>query len=498
MRSVPRVQVVALLVGLAVLSAFVGLLVTRLEGTWLLAVVVGAIALGLVFVDYRVGVVCLTVMLPWIWSPFVPQTYGFSLINFLVFASMASLFLRRAFGRGQTVWPPHELLWCYFLPIGIALMIAWPNLPIGEMNFPGRLAGGVADSSYAPVMFLKVKIIKPMFFVLYAFVLANAVRDSKKPERFLLAFGLSAVIPSLAIIGEVLGGVDVNDRDHFLSGLGMQVNEYGTLLGLATGPLLFMWAGAGPRLARLAAGAAFCITSVALLMTGSRGALIAYVVVAVVWLIRRRRFTDLLFVLAAVVILAAVIPEAAQDRLVMGLDNPQASLANKSDDPLTKGRVAVWEALAPEFFKSPLWGNGLSSTGWNAAVSVGRLYVGHPHNLPLTIALDLGILGGTAILYLFYKFARAMFRLSREPSLSPLMRDYFMGAFAAYLGMLCASITGGAYIPHPEQTFLWFSLGFSFAYWKLAQVRSRPAARRPFGVGVKWAEGLRIGPGQRR
>jgi O-antigen ligase len=498
MRSVSRVQVLALLVGFAVLSAFVGLLVTRLEVTWLLAVLLGAIALALVFVDYRVGVVCLTVMLPWIWSPFVPQTYGFSLVNFLVFASMASLFLQRAVGRGQTVWLPHEMLWCYLLPIAFAAIIAWPNLPIGEMNFPARLAGGVAESTYAPVTFLKVKIIKPMFFLLYAFVLANAVRDSKRPERFFLAFGLSAVIPALAIIREVLGGVDVNDRDHFLSGLGMQVNEYGTLLGIAAGPLLFIWAGTGPRRARVAAGLAFCIASVALLMTGSRGALIAYVVIVAVWLIRRRKFTDLLFVMAALVILAAVIPEAAQDRLVMGIDNPEASIASKGDDPLTKGRVAVWAALAPEFFKSPLWGNGLSSTGWNSAVSVGRLYVGHPHNLPLTIALDLGILGGSAILYLFYKFARTMFRLSREPSLSPLMRDYFIGAFAAYLGMLCASVTGGSYTPHPEQTFLWFSLGFVFAYWKLAQSRPSPTARKPYGIGVKWAEGPRIGPGDRR
>jgi O-antigen ligase len=498
MRSVSRAQVLALLVGFAVLSAFVGLLVTRLEVTWLLAVVLGAIALGLVFVDYRVGVVCLTVMLPWIWSPFVPQTYGFSLVNFLVFASMASLFLRRAFGRGQIVWLPQEMLWCYLLPIGVALMIAWPNLPIGEMNFPARLAGGVAESSYAPVTFLKGKIIKPMFFVMYSFVLANAVRDTEKPERFLLAFGVSAVIPALAIIGEVLGGVNVNDRDRFLSGLGLQVNEYGTLLGLAAGPLLFILAGTGPRLARFAAGVAFGITSAALLMTGSRGALIAYLVIVVVWLIRRRKFSDLLFVLLAFAVLAMVVPEAAQNRLVMGLDDVGATTGQNRDDPLTKGRVAVWAALAPEFFKSPVWGNGLSSTGWNAAVSVGRLYVGHPHNLPLTIVLDLGIVGGAAILYLFYKFARTMFRLSREPSLSPLMRDYFMGAFAAYLGMLCASITGGTYIPHPEQTFLWFSLGLSFAYWKLAQKRLSPVAGKPYGIGVKWADGLRAGPGGRR
>ena len=499
MRSVSRVQALALLVAIAGLSAYVGLLVTRLDIAWLFAIVLGAIGLALVFVDYRVGVVCLTVMLPWIWSPFVPQTSGFSLINFLVFASMASLFLRRAFGKGQTTRLPHEMWWCYLLPIGLAAVIAWPHLSIGEMNFPSRLgAAGVVESAYAPVTFLKVKIIKPMFFIMYAFVLANAVRDTEKPERFLLAFGLSAMIPACAIIAEVFGGVDVNDRDHFLAGLGLQVNEYGTLLALAAGPLLFICAGTGPRVARFAAGAVFGIVSAALLMTGSRGAMIAYVVIAAVWLARRRKFTDLLFVAAAVAVLAIVVPEAAQERLVMGLDDLGATTAQNRADPLTKGRVAVWAALGPEFFKSPLWGNGLSSTGWNAAISAGRVYLGHPHNLFLTIALDLGILGGTAILYLFYKFGRTMLRLSRESSLSPLMRDYFMGAFAAYLGMLCAAITGGAYTPHPEQTFLWFSLGFSFAYWKLAQNRRAPTASKPYGIGVTWANGLPVGRGKRR
>ena len=498
MRSVSRVQVVALLGAFAVLSAYVGLLVTRLDVTWLLAIVLGAIALGLVFADYRVGVVCLTVMLPWVWAPFVPQASGFSLINFLVFASVASLFLRRAFGRGQTAWLPHEMLWCYLLPIGVAAMIAWPNLSIGELNFPARLAAGVPESSYAPITFLKAKIIKPMFFVLFAFVLANAVRESKKPERFLIAFGVSAIIPALAIIGEVLGGADVNSRDQFLSGLGLQVNEYGTLLGLAAGPLLFILAGTGPRSIRFTAGAAFGVVSSALLMTGSRGALISYLVIVAIWLVRRHKFTDLLFVAAAVAVLVVVIPEAAQDRLVMGLDDLGATTAHNRDDPLTKGRVAVWAALAPEFFKSPLWGNGLSSTGWNSAVTVGRLYVGHPHNLFLAITLDLGILGGAAMLYLFYKFARTMFRLSRESSLPPLIQDYFIGAFAAYLGMLCGSVTGGTYTPHPEQTFLWFSLGFSFPYWKLAQNRGALAASRPYGIGVKLAEVLQTEPGKRR
>lgn len=183
---------------------------------------------------------------------------------------------------------------------------------------------------------------------------------------------------------------------------------------------------------------------------------------------------------------------------MMGLDDVGATGAQNHDDPLTKGRVAIWVAFAPDFFKSPLWGNGLSSTGWNSAVTSGRMYIGHPHNLFLTIALDLGILGGSAMLFLFYRYARTMLRLSHENSLPPLMRDYFIGAFAAYLGMLCAAVTGGDYTPHPEQTFLWFSLGLTYAYWKLAQRHRESGVRKPFGIGVKRPMPQRVGSDTRR
>lgn len=478
-----RAHIAGLTVGLIGLSVLAGLLVTRLEVAWLIAVVMGAIVVGLVFVDYRVGAVALTMMLPWIWSPLVPQAQGFSLINFLVFASMASLLLRRAFGRAELVGLPREMWWFYLLPIAVAALIAWPNLPIGEMNFPARLSAA-GESSYTPISFVK-RLIKPMFFVMFAFVLANAVRDSKRPERFLLAFGVSAAIPTLAIIGQVLGGVNVYDRDQFLSGLGLQVNEFGTLLALAAGPLLFIAAGAGTRLLRFGAGVLFCLVSSAMLMTASRGALIALVVIFAIWLMRRRKLSDVFVVIAAVAILLVVVPDAAQERLLMGLDDIGATGAHNRDDPLTKGRVAVWAALAPDFFKAPLFGNGLSSTGWNSAVTSGRMYVGHPHNLFLTILLDLGIVGGLAMLYMYYRIGKTMLQLSNESSISPVMRDYFIGAFAAFIGMLSASITGGNYTPHPEQTFFWVSLGFCFAYWDLARKRRLAKPGKPFGVGVR-------------
>jgi len=388
------------------------------------------------------------------------------------------------------------VLWCYLVPIAVAVVIAWPYLPIGAANFPPWITE--QDQLYTPGAFLKSVVIKPMFFVVYAVVLANAVRDSKVPERFLVAFALSALIPALAIIGEVSSGVDVTDRKHFLANLGLQVNEYGLLLALAAGPLLFICAGRGvPGRIRVAVGVVFALVAAGLLMTASRRAAATLMIIVVIWLLRRRKITDLVLGAALVATLIAVVPESVQDRLMMGLDRAEVTSANNRDDPLTKGRVAIWAALAPEFFESPLLGNGLSSTAWNSAVTAGRIYVGHPHNMFLALVLDLGILGFAAVAYLYYRYGLTMYRLSAETSISPLLRQYFTGAFVAYIAMLLTALSGGHYTPHPDQTYLWFSLGFCFAYWRMAQQPRSVEAGKPFGIGVKRATRIAVSP-QRR
>ena len=85
-------------------SVTMGLLAAALDVRWLAAGLAGLVAVSLVFYDYRAGVVCLTVLLPWAWSPLLPQTRGFNLINFLVFASLVSFAARRSFRR-----QPHSL-----------------------------------------------------------------------------------------------------------------------------------------------------------------------------------------------------------------------------------------------------------------------------------------------------------------------------------------------------------------------------------------------------
>jgi O-antigen ligase len=476
---------VLIMLTLSMVAIAVGWFVNHLKVEWFVAGFLGALAVGWVFLNYRVGVVCLTVLLPWSWSPLLPQTQGFNIVTFLLLATIASLGIRRGAGREPMVWPPAEVIWCYLVPLAVAVGVAWPNLPVGEANFPPWITG--QEQLFTPSAFLKDKVIKPAFFVVYAFAIANAVRDSAKPERFIVVLAVAAMLPALAIIDQlVFVGGDVNDRKNFLANLGLQVNEYGALLAIAAGPFLFIAGSAeSSRAVRVMAGTVFCTVTTALLMTASRGAVVGLMVTVFIWLLRRRRVSDLLICLAAVGLLIVVVPDSVQERLTMGLDNIGATSTTTIDDPLTKGRVQTWAALGPEFFKSPIWGGGLSSTAWNSAVTNGLVRMMHPHSLYLEILLDLGLVGAALIAFLYVRYARTMRRLSADTSHSPTLRAYFGGAYAAFLGMLASGISGAHYAPHPDQTFLWFSLGLCFAFWKQAQHPAIAGPRKPFGLGVK-------------
>ena len=94
MNARARLWTTLIMLMLSVIAVLVGWLVNQLKVEWFIAGFLGALAIGLVFFNYRVGVVCLTVLLPWSWSPLIPQAQGFNVITFLTIASAISL--RRA------------------------------------------------------------------------------------------------------------------------------------------------------------------------------------------------------------------------------------------------------------------------------------------------------------------------------------------------------------------------------------------------------------------
>lgn len=422
--------------------------------------------LPLILRDFRVGVVLLTLALPV--STMLPQVRGLNLLNYLTFATLAAFALRAAFDRRHAVvWLPAPLWWGFVLPVTVGIAVAWPHIPEGVRNYP---ALADARAIYEPTAYLLSRHVKPLLYWLgYAFLLANAVRASARPERFVALLALSALLPALAVFGTVARypgtlGELVGDRE-FMAPRGLHANEFGLLLALACGPLLFVAAGTARPRWRLGAAVALAVVFCGVLLTFSRGALLACAVTLGGFLWHQRRIKTLVGVAAAALLFALAAPQALQDRLGTGVR--AGAIGDATDvqrDELTAGRVYGWVLLAPEVLESPWIGRGLGSTQWSAAVAAGRYRANHPHNIYLELLMDLGLLGFAAVAACYAFFLRRLRALADEPALGLELRSFFLGARWALWGALAMAVTTAYYMPNPAQTYLWFALGMAFAF----------------------------------
>jgi O-antigen ligase len=208
-----------------------------------------------------------------------------------------------------------------------------------------------------------------------------------------------------------------------------------------------------------------CVLIVGLLLTGSRGAVLAMAVIVAWYLWRYRRGRTFLLILTLLMIGVALAPDAVRDRLATGLDDkPSAGVADVGvtrNDGLTAGRVFMYKQLAPEVLRSPLFGRGLSSTQWSSAVKSGIYSANHPHNLYLEILMDGGLMLA-ASMFLFYRYAWRKFMQIGNDERYPLeLRGFCLGGAGGLIAMLIYGTGNGHWYPAPEQIFFWVSLGIA-------------------------------------
>jgi O-antigen ligase len=329
-------------------------------------------------------------------------------------------------------------------------------------------------------------------YVVFSVLVANALRDSKRPERFIVLVVLAAMIPVTAIVSMVaFVGFDLSylqSRRGFLSGLGLHANEFGKLLAFVFGPLLYVsFASKGPR--RLFFGLATVALLCGILLTFTRAAYVAVAIVAGVFLLQRKRPGLVIAMAIGITVLALVAPSAIIDRITTGVDERsiESARAGSLNDELTAGRVGGYQLLLPEVLRSPLWGRGTGATAWSAPVTSGHYGATHPHNMYLESTLDIGLIGLCLSLYFYYRLLDGMKRLARNPTLSGEMQAFFEGSAAAFISILVLSFAGGHWYPHPEQALMWIAFGITFAYWPWVEAerqRERMAAAEHTGTAT--------------
>ena len=440
--------------------------------------------IGCIFIlrDFRIGVVMLILLLPISRSSVFPHELlgitGLNPLNLLLFGTLAACLLRGLFDGSLSRLVPRPLLWLYVLPIVIAGVIGSRHLN----EIPPVLFEKLVEFDSVTGYFRDV-VVKPLSIVVFALLVAAAVSRSSRPEKFLTPMLVSTwVMVALIFVFVWRSGVSLtllasSEEREFLSPLGMHANELGRLYAFAYAVLLFTWIEARSPGFKLALFVSMGLVVVALVLTFSRGAFLAFILINVLFLVWRRNAKTLILfgVVAACVLL--VLPEAVYDRVSTGFGHG----ADTGSNAISAGRIDhIWLPLLPEIPRSPIWGHGLGSILWSEPMRRGPgtaiLAVGHPHNAYLQALLDMGAVGLILLCAYFVHVWKGFRSLSADPAVSPALRGFYLGAAAGLASLLVSYVTDSSLMPGPEQSFLWLAIGMMYGQRAGGPVR---AARAP-------------------
>ena len=453
-----------LLAGIVLLCALSGAAVAVIETN---ALYLCMALIGCLFIlhDFRIGVVLLILLMPLASSTVFPREMfgitGLNPMNLLLIGTLGSCLLQGLVDGSIRRFVPRPLLWLYVVPIVAAG--AMGSRHVGEIAAGFSLYGLLSFDNVTG--YLRDVVARPLFFVIFALLIAAAVARTGKPEKFLAPTLISIWIMSLLAIGLVLqsgaglGQLAGDDSRAFLSPLGMHANDLGRLYAVAYALLLFTWAESRDTGLRLVLLVSMAVVVVALILTFSRGAFLGFIVVSVLFVLWRFSPKTLMLAAGVAAVVLFALPDAVYDRIASGY--------GKGWNAISAGRIdEIWLPLLPDFLRSPVFGNGLASILWSEAMrtagGITVLGVTQAHNAYLETLLDMGVMG-LALLSAYFAHVWKQFRaLSADPAASPEQRGLFQGAAAGLVGFLVAGIAGSHLTPKPEQFFLWLAIGMMY------------------------------------
>lgn len=422
-------------------------------------VAVSVVAAIAVFFDFRIGAVLLIMMLPYSATNFMPHGIlgvpGLNPLNIVIAATLASFIVR---GGKLADLAPRPLLLLYMIPILVAGLIGMRHAHEIAPSFLELEAPPFTDA----LSYFRDMIIRPLLIPLVGLLFGAAAARSQKPERFFSAIMVSVWLIALLVIffiaasGVRLGMLASPSARRFYDEMGLHANDLGRLFAVAYAILLFVWWETRRPVLKSWLFLTLGVAALAMVLSFSRGALFGFFVVNALFLVWKFNARLLGLAFAAGAIVALLAPEYLWDRITFGFDSDA--------NTVTADRLeGIWLPMLPELWKSPIWGNGVSSIMWAPPVLAGTMDpVGHPHNAFLEAFLDMGVIG-LVLMLAFYLHAWRGFRaLGSNPYFSPEMRGFFQGATA---GLVCFMVTGGAgssFRPEPEFAFLWLAIGLMY------------------------------------
>lgn len=234
-----------------------------------------------VLFDFRIGAFLLILILPFGATQFFPHNLfgvtGLNPLNLLLGATLVSALLRRQLSG----LAPRILVWLYVVPILIAGLIGMQHVEEIAPFFYESLTVNFTDA----FGYYREMVVRPLLVVLVALLVGAAVARSQKPERFLIAIMLSVWLIALMEIGFILasgiqlGALASPAARRFFDELGLHANDLGRLFAVGYAVLLFVWWETKNPQMKGALFATVCIAVLALILSFSRSAYLAFFLV---------------------------------------------------------------------------------------------------------------------------------------------------------------------------------------------------------------------------
>ena len=352
---------------------------------------IGALALGAIFAQPRFGLLLLPVVTPFlIWVPPLPIP-GLNALNILlldVFGSFAIIQVasRRPILRQGRVGPALFTL----LAISGVSIIRGTLFPTG---YP-----------YYPIAALLDLLRSLVTFGVYFIVLAMA-RGEGDRRRITWAVMLGLLLESITVIKLGRNG----SASRAVGSIG-QANELGAFLGMFSVIALALAVGARSWFARLSAAVVFGLSAFAILLSLSRGGMLALVGGAgvVLW-----RSSKLFFGILVVVLALSPfwLPDYVMDRITNSTHETEEGV---SADKSSEARLLTWRAIFGVIAQHPIEGVGFEGLGAvlpDMGEAMGLADVrDSAHNTFLRMLGELGVFGFGAFLFVLWK----MFRVGDE------------------------------------------------------------------------------------
>ena len=415
------------------------------------------VAIAVLF-DFRIGAFLLVLVVPFGATQFFPRNLfgltGLNPLNLLLIATLASYVLRHRIAP--------------LLPRPLLLLFLVPILAAGALGL--QHVDDIAPVFYESLLihytdafgYYREQVIRPLLLVVAAMLVGVAAARSQRPERFIVAMMISLWIIALTELGFIAAsGVQLGELASplartFFDQLGLHANDLGRLFAVGYAVLLFVWWESKSPGMKGALFATLCVAILALLLSFSRSAYLAFLIVNGLFVLWKFNARTVSLALLTAGVFAALAPGFVWRRLTFGFD---ADANTVSADRLD----GIWTPLLPTLGNSPLWGSGVDSIMWAEPMKAGQmLVVGHPHNAYLQTYMDMGLIGLGLMLAFYFHVWKGFRALGSNPYISPELRGVFQGATAALLCLLVTGVSGGSLRPDVDFAYLWLAIGMMY------------------------------------